>query len=87
MQIQIRTEEKKDHQAVYDLNVAAFGNREDEAQLVERVRSSQGSIPELSIVAEMNDQIVGHVLLSKAKIIDSKEEHDVIVLAPNSCNS
>lgn len=80
--MEIRTEEMKDHQAIYQLNVEAFGHREDEAQLVERIRASQGFIPELSIVAETDQQIVGHILLSKAMIMNAHKEHEVIVLAP-----
>ncbi|BFT72175.1 GNAT family N-acetyltransferase [Paenibacillus sp. P36] len=80
--MRIRSEEMKDHQAVYQLNVEAFGHREDEAQLVERIRASEGFIPELSIVAEMNHQIVGHILLSKAHVVDEDKEHEVIALAP-----
>lgn len=78
----IRTENERDLKEVFDLNFQAFGNREDESKLVERVRESEGFIPELSLVAEMNNKIVGHLLLSKAKVEDQNEEHTVIVLAP-----
>ncbi|MBP1960985.1 GNAT family N-acetyltransferase [Paenibacillus aceris] len=84
--MRIRTEEIKDDEAVHHLNVAAFGNREDEAQLVERIRSSEGFIPKLSIVAEIDHKLVGHILLSKAKVVDAAKEHEVIVLAPIAVN-
>lgn len=80
--INIRTETVADFQEVHRVNVLAFGDREDEAILVERIRSSEGFIPELSLVAEQDDEIVGHLLLSKAVVQDGEEIYDVIALAP-----
>ncbi|MFE4711182.1 GNAT family N-acetyltransferase [Paenibacillus sp. NPDC056722] len=84
--MRIRTETVEDYRQVYDLNVVAFGNREDESRLVERIRKSEGFIPELSIVAIQgegeSEAVIGHVLLSKASVIDGDTEHPVIVLAP-----
>lgn len=78
----IRTEEKNDHKAVYDLNYKAFNNREDEPKIVEKSRLTNGFIPELSIVAAADGEIIGHLLLSPAKVIDEKKEHEVIALGP-----
>lgn len=78
----IRTESVKDIEEVYQLNVLAFGNREDESKLVERIRSSEHFVPELSIVAEIENEIVGHVLLSRATVEDQEKKSVVIVLAP-----
>ncbi|MBW8349313.1 N-acetyltransferase [Bacillus sp. IITD106] len=78
----IRTETFADYKAVYDLNYEAFAMREDESKLVERIRDSEGFIPELSIVAEENSEIVGHILLSKASVIHGDKSTKVIVLAP-----
>lgn len=78
----IRTETKEDYRKVYDLNKLAFENGEFEAQLVEKIRKSNQFIPELSIVAEAQDQIIGQILLSKANVVDGDTEHEVIVLAP-----
>lgn len=78
----IRTENEADYNEVYQLNYAAFGNRDDESKLIERIRMSEEFIPELSIVAEIDGEIVGHVLLSKAKVVSDETQHTVIVLAP-----
>ncbi|MBM6995984.1 N-acetyltransferase [Paenibacillus sp. DXFW5] len=78
----IRTETERDFNEVYKLNYLAFGNREDESKLVERIRKSNEYIPELSIIAEMENEIVGHLLLSKAKVEDHENAYTVIVLAP-----
>ncbi len=78
----IRTETKKDYTDVYNLNYEAFGNRDDESKLIEKIRLSPQFIPELSIVAEKDNEIVGHILLSKAEVVDENSVHEVIVLAP-----
>ncbi|NJJ39114.1 GNAT family N-acetyltransferase [Paenibacillus apii] len=82
----IRTESAADFEEVYNLNFLAFGNREDESKLIERIRKSEGFIPDLSIVAEIDMQIVGHLLLSKAIVEDEGNRHEVIVLAPIAVN-
>jgi putative acetyltransferase len=78
----IRTESVEDYEDVYKLNYLAFQNRDDESKLIERIRLSDGFVPGLSIVAVENGDIVGHILFSKAKIIDNDIEHEAIVLAP-----
>jgi len=78
----IRTESVKDFKEVYNVNFLAFGNREDESKLIERIRNSEEFISELSIVAEIDNEIVGHILLSKAAVENKEEQQEVIVLAP-----
>lgn len=80
--MEIRTERISDYEEVFQLNYLAFQNREDESRLVERIRLSDQFIPELSLVAEENHHIVGHVLFSKAEVVDEEKNHEVIVLAP-----
>lgn len=84
--MQIRTETKNDYKHVFNLNYLAFENRDDEAKLVERIRFSNCFIRELSLVAEEQREIVGHVLFSKAKIIQENGEKEVLVLAPVAVN-
>ncbi|TJY43881.1 N-acetyltransferase [Cohnella pontilimi] len=78
----IRTETRDDFEEVHELHVAAFGKREDEALLVERIRQSEGFIPELSIVAQLDGNIIGHALFSRASLLEGSEVKPVIVLAP-----
>ncbi|MCZ8512140.1 N-acetyltransferase [Paenibacillus filicis] len=82
MSMLIRTEQSSDHEEVYRLNYMAFGNRENESRLIEKIRSSEGFIPELSLVAIEGDQLVGHALFSKAKLVGEETTREVIVLAP-----
>lgn len=71
----IRQENKNDYEKVYNLVKLAFANAThsdgDEQNLVTRLRESEAFIPELSLVAEVEDEIVGHILFTKIKIGDS----------------
>lgn len=78
----IRTETSSDFDDIFQLNYCAFGNREDESRLIGRIRASEQYIPDLSLVAEIDREIVGHAMLSKAVIREQDRETDVIVLAP-----
>lgn len=58
----IRCEEIKDVSAIRKVNVLAFPT-DSEAQLVDNLRADGDAI--ISLVAIENDEIVGHILLSK----------------------
>ena len=82
MEVKIRQENKDDFNAVFEVNKLAFG-QESEANLVELLRNSNAFIPELSLVAIMDNQIIGHILFTKIKIInDEKNETESLALAP-----
>lgn len=83
----IRKEESKDYKEVFNLIENAFKNEEytdhKEQFLVERLRNSESFVPELSLVAEIDGQIVGYILLTKIKIInDNLQETASLALAP-----
>lgn len=84
----IRQEENRDHQKVFHLIEEAFRNMghsdHQEQFLVERLRKSDAFIPELSIVAEIDDKIVGHILFTKITIENDSESFDSLALAPIS---
>lgn len=82
MTVHIRIENEHDYAQVYQVNYEAFGDREDEAKLVERIRNTTYFVPQLSLVAERDGEIAGHLLLSKAEVVNGIERHEVIVLAP-----
>lgn len=68
--LQIRQERSEDYPAVYRLVKAAFAQAEHrdgtEQDLVERLRKGAAFVPELSLVAEQDGEIVGHILFTKA---------------------
>jgi predicted N-acetyltransferase YhbS len=88
MKINIRQENKKDHQAVFNLIEKAFKREvysdHQEQFLVKRLRKSTAFIPELSLVAEIDNQIVGHILLTKIKIKNNQHTFRSLALAPIS---
>ncbi|NJL09298.1 MAG: N-acetyltransferase [Calothrix sp. SM1_7_51] len=59
----IRCETTQDNLAIAQINTLAFA-REKEAQIVEKIHNSDRYIPELSLIAEVNGTVVGHVLFS-----------------------
>lgn len=86
MEINIRQEVSADYPIVFDLIEQAFRNEilsdKKEQFLVERLRKSEGFVPELSLVAEMNNQIVGYILLTKISIDTNTESITSLALAP-----
>lgn len=78
----IRPETPADIPAIYSVNKQAFDGREAEPRLVDAIRKSDGFIPELSLVAEKNDQIIGHILFSRIHIQIENEQLPALALAP-----
>lgn len=80
----IREERVRDHQAVYELIAEAFATAEhadgNEQDLVTALRKGSAFIPALSLVAEAEGQIVGHILFTEGKVGEDK----VLILAPLS---
>lgn len=88
MEVTTRQEEKEDYLAVFDLITQAFEKEElsdhQEQYLVERLRKSEAFIPQLSLVAVLKGQIIGHILLSKIQIKSDSEFFESLALAPVS---
>lgn len=84
----LRQENAQDYEAVFQLVEAAFKEMPfsdgTEQHLVNRLRLSDAFIPELSIVAEQDGQIVGHILLSKIEIQNDEKVFPALSLAPVS---
>lgn len=80
----IRKELEKDYTEVYNVVKSAFENAaysdKDEHNLVNRLRKSENFIPDLSLVVEYNNSIIGHIIFTKIKV----EQNDLIALGPLS---
>lgn len=80
----IRQETSNDYEEVYYVVKQAFVSAEHndgkEQDLVAALRKSDAFIPQLSLVAEINGKIVGHILFTEAKV----GSDTVLVLAPLS---
>jgi putative acetyltransferase len=77
----IRPETPADHEAIARVVAAAFES-DGEATLVDRIRSSDRFIPDLSIVAEIDGEVVGHVMVSYTDLDDGGTLHRVPIMAP-----
>ena len=78
----IRPEQPDDIDAIAELHRAAFSGRA-EAELVDAVRRSAFFVPALSLVADLNGQVVGHVLLSRVDLVTEAGDHaPFLALAP-----
>lgn len=90
MNIMIRKEIVDDYEISEKVVESAFANMEfsdkKEHMLVSRIRKSNEFIPELSLAAidKDNNEIVGHILLSKIKINNENQSAESLALAPVS---
>lgn len=78
----IRQARTEDHVAIYELITEAFLTAEhadgDEQDVVVKLRKGESFIPELSLVAEQDGTLVGHILFTKGSV------GEIEVLAPLS---
>lgn len=85
--MKIRIEEVKDYAAVEYLTREAFWNKMgpgcDEHYIIHKLREVEAFIPELSLVMEIDDRIIGHICYSKAKVI-GEQGHKVVTMGPVS---
>jgi putative acetyltransferase len=75
----IRPETTADHPAIRDVNRTAFGG-EGEAQLVDALRA--GGYARVSLVADENGRVVGHILFSALVIATPQGSVEALSLAP-----
>ncbi|MGL4362628.1 MAG: GNAT family N-acetyltransferase [Cellulosilyticaceae bacterium] len=80
----IRQEQVEDYKKVYEVISTAFASAEhadgNEQDLVNSLREGKAFVPELSLVAEINEEVVGHIMFTKAKV----DNNEVLALAPLS---
>ena len=74
MNISIRPEHSADIDEIYDLNKLVFG-QENEARLVDHVRQGPNFIPQLSLVAFSDDNLIGYILFSQITVTNGDFRH------------
>ena len=79
--ITIRQENKADWDDVRAILDEAFAQKE-EGLLVDKLKKHPDFIPELSLVAEIADEVIGYILFTPLKIINGNLSHDGLALAP-----
>ena len=84
----LRQEQSKDYKSVFRIIEEAFSKEKfsdyKEQFLVERLRLSKAFIPELSIIPEYKNEIVGHILLTRIQIKNKNQVFESLALAPVS---
>lgn len=84
MKISVRPETPEDIPDIERVCHEAFGSR-NEAYLVELLRFNEAFIPELSLVATADGEVVAHVLFSRISIVgENGKFYDSLALAPMS---
>jgi len=66
----IRQEQPDDREAIQNVHRAAFGG-EVEPRLAANLMAAGDAVPELSLAAELDGVVVGHVVTSRATVADS----------------
>jgi len=84
----IREETPEDYTSVIELTAKAFESMPfsdgDEDELVERLRKAPTFIPQLSLVAELDNRLVGHILFTPLVIENGQQQFQSLVLGPVS---
>ena len=88
MNIIISQETEKDYKLTEAVVEKAFKNEEHsdhkEQFLVAALRKSSVFVPELSLVAERNKEVVGHLMFTKLLIKEGGQNYESLALAPVS---
>lgn len=87
--IKIRNEEEIDYERVEEITRKAFWNLYflgcNEHYLVHVMRSHKDFLPELALVIEVDQQVIGNIMYTKAKLTDeSGKEKDILTFGPLS---
>lgn len=81
MNIMIRIENKNDYKTIIQINDLAF-NQPNEGLMISALRKNKKFIPELSLVAEIESKVVGHILFFPLNIVSKENSFEVLSLAP-----
>lgn len=85
--IKIRNEEETDYERVEEITRKAFWNLYIpgciEHYLVHVMRSHKDFLPELDLVIEVDNQIIGNIMYTKAKLVDEcGKEKEILTFGP-----
>ena len=87
--IKIRNEEESDYKRVEEITRKSFWNLYVpgciEHYLAHVMRSHKDFLPELDLVIEVDNQVIGNIMYTKAKLVDeNKEEKEILTFGPVS---
>lgn len=81
MNVDIRPETASDYHSIREVDDLAF-EQPNEGLLVVKLRMNPSFLSNLSLVAHIEDKIVGHILLFPITIVNRKHNHTSLALAP-----
>jgi putative acetyltransferase len=86
MNLQVRKSFESDKQALSDVVIAAFGQEKGSEidDLITDLLKDPSALPLLSLVATVDEYVVGHILFTSAKIKHSQRMVSSAILAPLS---
>ena len=89
MKILIQRANKKDFLITENITREAFWNLYkpgcDEHLILHQLRESSGYIEELDLIVINEDEIIAHIISTKARVIDNQnKEHEVVCVGPFS---
>ncbi len=79
--IAVRPESESDRQAIREMVTAAFES-DTEANLVDNIRGSDRYVPELSLVAQVDGEIAGFIMISIIDLVDGQNVSAIHSVAP-----
>ncbi len=85
--VKIRNEKETDYERVEEITRKSFWNLYipgcNEHYLVHVMRSHKDFLPELDFVIEVDNQIIGNIMYTKAKLVDDSErEKEILTFGP-----
>ncbi len=85
--VKIRNEKETDYERVEEITRKSFWNLHipgcNEHYLVHVMRSHKDFVPELDLVIEVDNQIIGNIMYTRAKLVDeSGEEKEILTFGP-----
>jgi len=78
----IRPESSADHDAVRGVHTRAFAGDPRVPALVDALRAARAALPTVSLVSTVDDEVVGHVMLSACRLDTTPRLVDVYSLSP-----
>lgn len=77
----IKAEIPKDYEQITKVNNLSF-NQPNEGIMISKLRMNDKFISELSIVAEIESKVAGHILFFPLNIVSEKKSFEILSLAP-----
>ena len=81
--VNIRKETSGDYDQISLVNDMAF-NKKHEGELIVNLRKRPEFLPELSLVAEHNEKIIGHILFFPISVLSENDKIQTLALGPMS---